>query len=443
MYCPNLLELLEVSICLKHLGGTPLRNKSLRVQRWIVALLIVVAVTLFLLNNWVFSAIPSLPTKWTLKVSSADTVYIQDSVAVAGSTVYVVSKDINPTKDSTEEIDYLRAVDTETGKERWKFSFSAARETEPAVADGIIYFGGCGGPCYFYAVDANTGSLLWKTPAGDYRQEVTSPVVANGLAYFGTRPVYGENQLDMFLYAVDATTGKEVWKLKVEGGVSVYSIGGGIFYYGNLSQPTSELNSTYLRAVDSATGREIWTFKTPDQASTPPQIANENVYFTTSQYGRGDALYALDKNTGREKWYFHLGRTTLSPPIIINRELHVGVNEQRQDCIDNCPPPPAYTDYLYSLDSITGEEMSKVQTRAPIAGRAILDDGLIYSVDFHGNLYAQDVRTGETKWKFETHSYPGVSPVMSDRVIYIGSWYAHDLYAIAMPTIVQTRGPTP
>lgn len=420
-------------------------KKLLSIPRWVPATVLGALIGLFILWRWLYPPLPGLPIKWTAKLGAAETVYMADEVAVDDSTVYVITKEIRPVGASAEEEDFLHAVEVGTGRERWKFGFSAVRETAPLVAGGIVYFGASGGPCYLYAVDAGTGSLLWKASVGETRREVQAPVADGGLVYVGTRDVYDDEQAETFLYAFDAITGKQVWKLGVEGGVSAYNADNGVLYFGKALDYVANEISTYIRAVDGKSGKEMWTFEIPDELATSPVIIDDTLYATTRRFTVGDTLFALNSEDGSEKWHFRLASTTLSEPTVSEGRLYIGLNEQRQSCIDSCPPPPQYKDYLLALEPATGHELSRRQTAAPIAAKPTLLDGVIYAVDFKGNLYAHNVDTGKAMQKAKLNSFPGVSPAVSDRVAYIGGWYTHILYAIALPTPppAGTIGPIP
>ena len=78
---------------------------------------------------------------------------------------------------------YLYALDAATGATLSK-QLVLANGASAAVSNGIVYIGG-GGTDYFYAFDAETGSLKWKfsTPGASM---TSSPLIVNasGDAYY-------------------------------------------------------------------------------------------------------------------------------------------------------------------------------------------------------------------------------------------------------------------
>lgn len=119
------------------------------------------------------------------------------------------------------------AINADTGQKGWSFhidkvsgcSNSATINTtiigsSAAVVDGVVYFGAANG--YVYALDAATGSLVWKVQLGDPCQGYfiwSSPAVSNGMVYFGvasfndTPCVPGQ----MVALTAGATGGTRLW----------------------------------------------------------------------------------------------------------------------------------------------------------------------------------------------------------------------------------------
>jgi outer membrane protein assembly factor BamB len=101
--------------------------------------------------------------------------YVYTSPAVWNKTVYVGSYDGN-----------VYAFDAATGDVRWRYDSPGAIHGAPTVMAGLVYFSNCGtcgangtryaepGPEQTFALDARSGKLVWKFPAGKY-----SPIVAD------------------------------------------------------------------------------------------------------------------------------------------------------------------------------------------------------------------------------------------------------------------------
>ena len=72
--------------------------------------------------------------------------------------------------------------------------------SSPVVANGVVYFGS--GDGNLYALDSATGDLHWKFKTGDVVH--ASLALADGVLFFGS--------WDNYFYAVDAATGREKWR---------------------------------------------------------------------------------------------------------------------------------------------------------------------------------------------------------------------------------------
>jgi len=117
----------------------------------------------------------------------------------------------------------VRAFDTATGEERWRFRTEGPVRFAPVVAGGKLYAGSDDG--HLYCLDAATGALLWKVcgaPANrpdrrhlgnarlvSYWPVRGGPVLADGVVYFaaGIWPTLG-----VFVLAADARTGRVLWR---------------------------------------------------------------------------------------------------------------------------------------------------------------------------------------------------------------------------------------
>jgi outer membrane protein assembly factor BamB len=111
-------------------------------------------------------------------------------------------------------------LDAATGKQRWEFVAGAAVNRSPMHWDGKVYAGSDDG-CV-YCLDAKAGHELWKYQAAPTDRQLlaygkmisswpvrTDILVENGVAYFsaGVFPHDGT-----FVYALDANTGKLLWR---------------------------------------------------------------------------------------------------------------------------------------------------------------------------------------------------------------------------------------
>ncbi|MHB8793716.1 MAG: outer membrane protein assembly factor BamB family protein [Thermoleophilia bacterium] len=295
------------------------------------------------------------------------------SVAVSKGMVFTAKPEGNPTYDNKT----LFALDSSTGKEKWKFS-GASINNSPAVEGNSLYFGSSNGS--YYSVDVDTGKENWHYNTGD-RPVNSSPAVADGVVYFGggwyTAIAGTARDTNTNLYAVDALTGAEKWKVATSEGVaSTPVVVDGLVVYGGWDDQ--------VHAVDATNGSEVWTFKPGGQLFYNVAVSDGTVYLQDMYYqSRGNGayvppvniLYAIDLKTGSEKWRFTSGNILLE---------------------DEASGSNAFRHF----------------------GTPSVADGVVYFGSIDRNFYAVDAASGQEKWKFRTSYRMHVTPSIADGVVY-------------------------
>jgi outer membrane protein assembly factor BamB len=296
---------------------------------------------------------------------------------------------------------------------KWQFKTGGAVWSSPVVADGVVYFGSDDG--YFYAVDVEAGQEKWRIETGDDVR--SSPAIANDAVYF--------ESFDGYLYAVNVESGEELWKYKMalEGGfimratyddyLSSPAVVDGTVYFGTLNPKRP------FCAVDARTGEEKWCRDPSDTelVHSPPAVSGNTVYFG-STFGM---IYALDTETGQEKWRFEVSQSAdYAPAIDEAGTLYFGSKDT----------------YFYALDGQTGEEKWKTSLASPswVTGSPIVAGEIVYSGSSDArHIFALEADTGEKVWEFNVGGYAWSSPALADGIIYAGSGNRR-LYAIDAQT---------
>ncbi|MAD79752.1 MAG: hypothetical protein CMJ50_02750 [Planctomycetaceae bacterium] len=119
----------------------------------------------------------------------------------------------------------LIAVDTSSGKVRWRFTANGRLDTPPAIHRGLCLFGSAAG--WVYALRADTGEVVWRLRAAPTDErivaygQVESPwpipgavLVMDDIAYFaaGRQPLADGGIL---VFAVDPLTGERHWVQRI------------------------------------------------------------------------------------------------------------------------------------------------------------------------------------------------------------------------------------
>jgi outer membrane protein assembly factor BamB len=169
-----------------------------------------------------------------------------------------------------------------------------------------------------------------------------------------------------------------------------------------------------------------WKFATHGQVIASPAVAEQTAYF-----GSTDGIfYAVDIETGSLKWKFETHVRITSSAAVDNGTVYF----------------ESYDGNLYALTASTGQLKWKFATAgerrfagkhlhgSQPAGESMPDpfdfylsspavwNGAVYFGSGDGNIYALDVNTGATKWKFATGNVVHASPAIADGVVFIGSW---------------------
>lgn len=290
---------------------------------------------------------------------------------------------------------HVYAVDAASGRQRWKVRTGGPVSSTPAVHEGRVYATSYDGR--LLALDARTGEVLWKfATAGERRFEarglhgqqplqqtfadpfdvyLSSPVVANGLVYFGSG--------DQHLYAVDAASGTLRWKLRTgdvvhgspacaEGLVVVGSWDGRVY------------------AADALSGQLRWQF----QGGTDPLLHNQQGFQASPAIaggrvfigGRDAHAYALDLASGRELWRFSTGTSwVISSPAAHAGRVYFGTSD---------------TSRLHALDAATGQPVWEQQLAAYVFSSPTVAGPTLLVGVLNGTLEARELASGRRLWNW-------------------------------------------
>ncbi len=194
----------------------------------------------------------------------------------------------------------IYALNAETGCAYWRFD-------APAASRGTIIVGAMpSAPSHYavyftdytrsaYALDADSGALLWRTQVDDQHevQMTGSPTLHGGRLFIpissaeeaiAADPTYACCKFRGAVAAVDALSGKLLWKTYVT--------------------PTParpfKLNAIGMQMYGPA-GGAIWSAPTVDPKRHLVYVATGNSY-TDLSFANADAVLALDEETGAIRW---------------------------------------------------------------------------------------------------------------------------------------------
>ena len=265
----------------------------------------------------------------------------------------------------------------------WSYQTGNTIDSSPVVANGVVYFGS--DDHWLYALDATSGKKLWSYQTGN-NIWMSSPAVANGVVYFGST--------DDWLYALDATSGKKLWSYQTGGKIwSSPAVANGVVYFGSADDS--------LYALDATSGKKLWSYQTGLPIEFSPAVANGVVYVGSWD----NSLYALDATSGKKLWSYQT-RYYVNSPAVANGVVYAS-------SADNS---------LYALDAPSGKKLWSYQTGGNIESSLGIANGVVYVSSADNSLYALDATSGKKLWSYQTgNNIWGSSPAVANGVVYFGS----------------------
>ncbi len=372
------------------------------------------------------SEVPKLKLKWAFNLG--DTTVARTQPAIVGGRMFI-----------TTASGAVFALDADTGCTRW--GFKAAGGIRSGVTFGeangapAIFFGD--GGATMYAVNAQTGELIWKLrPVDHFATTATAaPRYYKGVLYqpfasfeeaLGPDPKFGCCTFRGSVVALDAGTGKKLWQT---------------FTIAETPKPTSK-NAAGTQQFGPS-GASVWSSPTIDEQLGVLYVATGDNYSDPAT-STSDAILAMDLKSGELLWSrqltendaFNTGCSTPQrtncpakagpdfdfgqPPILVNlgggkRALVIGQKSGMVHAID----PDQKGKILWQTRAGEGSALGGSQWGSASDGRniyvAISDPGIGGVADpksplgFRltldpkkgGGLHALDLKTGKIVWSAE------------------------------------------
>jgi outer membrane protein assembly factor BamB len=248
---------------------------------------------------------------------------------------------VPPTLKVAEDV--ALCLDLATGKTLWKHkspgeATGRMASSTPCVADGRIY---ALGSLNTYAVDANTGKLIWSAPL-PFKGPASSPIVADSVLVVNAGK----------LAAFDAANGKPLWTQPQAGG-------------GNSSPVAWESvvicnGRGVLAGVDLKSGKLLWT--TPGGGDCTPAIVNDTLVVQTSNPKVGIMAGKLTETSFTPLWnHPYDPLRSQSSPLILGNHVYL-----MDDNVHWC------------FDLATGKELWKEKVTVSSISSPVFADGKIF-----------------------------------------------------------------
>ncbi|MCC6790232.1 MAG: PQQ-binding-like beta-propeller repeat protein [Thermomicrobiales bacterium] len=225
----------------------------------------------------------------------------------------------------------------------------------------------------------------------------SSPVVANGLVYVGTK--------SGFVFALELETSTVRWRADLGDNIIIKSSPA------VMDDRIVIAAGHSLVALDPLTGAKLWQANTPPLSESSPSFANERIFVASS----ASSVYAFEAATGRQAWSFQADGLIKSSPAIVDEVLFVGTDDGK----------------LYALNTKTGQTQWQFQTVGGIFSSPAVADGRVYVTSIAGKTYAITVAGNTQKtalWQYDAGGE--ASPVVAGGKVYVaaadGGLYAFD-----------------
>jgi outer membrane protein assembly factor BamB len=230
----------------------------------------------------------------------------------------------------------------------------------------------------------------WRADLGagsDGRVQIAAPpVVAEGRLYF-----IDANQR---VIAVNAADGNRVWSetLRPSDSRDRTARGGGVAAAGGRLFVTTGFG--FIAALDARTGEEVWRANGGAPFHSAPVVSGGRVYATTND----SELMAFDANTGEVIWNYQAiaeqARILSAPSVAVDGETVIapfasgeliallGANGRR----------------LWSDSLSRSGRLTSLSAINDIAGRPVIEQGIVYAASHSGVLAGIDIRAGQRGW---------------------------------------------
>jgi len=314
--------------------------------------------------------------------------------------------------------------------------------TGPAIGYGMVYEMNKDG--YFYALNMNTGSLVWKYKSPDATLLWPGmPTVADGKVYVTTSEIaeYGGQVGTSQFACLNAYNGQTIWTLPVEALAPRESQ---IVAYGNLYL----IPGTVTTSVDQISGNEYnrvnqvwcigseqtvsswpmwradpthsstaqagpsslslaWKFATNGSVASSPSVVDGIVYFGSEDKN----IYAVGAYSGSLIWDFTTKDAQESSPAIANGRVYTGGDDGYVYCLD------AYSGALIWQTFVNGD-LPYTYGSIVLKSSPVIVGGIVYVGSLNGDMYALDANDGNIIWMYQTQGQIQSSPAVSDGAVY-------------------------
>ncbi len=295
---------------------------------------------------------------------------------------------------------FLYAVDSQTGKEWWRFEMGGAISAAPAYQDSKIFVGQQGGEEYFYCIDAKTGEKIWQQSIG----------WTWGSCNISDNKVFVAS-IDGYANCLDTRSGAILWRYRTNQSLcSEPAVQGSTVFFGSWDH--------YMYAFDIHSGSLVWRKYFASGADSGSQVAVDELLYMPAP---GSKFRCLESSSGKTIWELCIEKSNFNvTPAYHNNRLYLSA------MIGRCLGGISVSCNVYCVDTETRKILWTHQggghTAPLVAGDRVyvgsLTSPYVYCLDTEGN----NDGTVNCYWKFR----------MGNRVEEACcAWYQSHLYVLS------------
>lgn len=324
---------------------------------------------------------------------------------------------------------------------QWTIGFGQMSYSSPAIDQNTAVIGA--NDAKLYGINLESKDTIWsfKTAGGIF---MSTPAIDSGIVYFAP------GNYDMYVYAININSGSLVWK---SNGTPVQSSKRLLMNkdrikpwdFVELLKLSPEHRALAVRHIESM-GKHVPKISAANadddfvpyggMKTSSVAVGPKNVFVIQKELGYPVArhsILALDKKTGQEKWFDtaycdapEVGYC--SSPVVADGKVFFGWGEGR----------------MYAYDTETGEKLWGASLTGGIISSPAISAGKLFVATYEGYLYAYDLTNTPDASNFNdgTFCYPNPGKTVSNIQVYATQDASVEirLFNLAHRPVLRTTG---
>ena len=219
-------------------------------------------------------------------------------------------------------------VDAKTGKVIWQNQkIQVMHENGPGSTpvlhkDVLIFHMDGSDKQFVVALDTNTGDQKWRTTRSGTMH--SNPQLKKSYGTPVIRKINGKPTLlspgSNWLYAYDPSSGKELWKVEY-GGLGFSLVPRPVTGHGMIFMSTGFMKAKLLAVRYEKTAKPdiAWSYNRSVSTQPSPLLVGDELYFITES---GGLVTCLDAHTGEKNWVERIGGNYSASPLHANGKIY-------------------------------------------------------------------------------------------------------------------------